>query len=903
MATRSRSRTGTGNSESDDTDMDAMTQTRSSEPEVATMTEEEMDMWDSLLDSRAGISSAIPGEGAEASPTSGGRQDRSGSILALRSDAEQRRVEKAERERQRLVRAERRATRGEEDVMKEWELDFEMIRDYHTTSRSRREILVDLPPEMAKVNEDKAPEEKAAFSWEDSQKNYREGLANRRQNGWKPALFILPIPEVEGEQDFETTESKEVEDRDGRGWAAFVHLHGEGAAKLQEEAEDGEYDSSMWEVAETGSTPSQPTKRVSHSSPSSGKASMGRVALTQKELAVEEFRKELAEASKGFETMAARGSNFIKYNRYNVSAKRLVRCSTNGTVDWGSGSLHLRDAIKVSEPSYKVVREKFGASPPQLCILIRMPNRDLCLRARSEQERDLWLQGLIKLKTQIDHSEEMDEEKHVVPTNIYQSNADVLDFKKVAFSGRTFIKHSRRGAPHPRLVRVNLNSGAVDWSSGSLSLKDASEIAVGKTTKNLKVLSDKAVPPELCFSIVLPTRTLDLQATTQQERDVWVEGMRSLIERLQQRDESKVHALDWGVLASTGHMFVKHGRKGKPHPRVVKVELDTGVVSWGLNLQNMDPNHSINLKDTQEIVAGCAKGVFARPGYNKGLDERLCFSLLLPARSLDLQAESPAERNFWIENFFALREELLQQAGQQLMLQKMRASLNVPHDKTSPKPKQLVSGQKLPKSFEDLPEVDDEKYDSVLNTPRSSANFFSATQTQQRRTRPSAFMIAQELLVEGEAMESGGSERSKGPNNKIDRNLLGLQVDWVEHEEQEDKPGGHARHITLQEEVILAGRIEEQDTLLKAMGERLAALRDEKSALRVEVAELEAGVAVDLTPETPALGVYLTRNQRAMDSDSDDHSDEESDEESGDEEPEEESRTADAAANTSTDIA
>jgi len=73
----------------------------------------------------------------------------------------------------------------------------------------------------------------------------------------------------------------------------------------------------------------------------------------------------------------------------------------------------------------------------------------------------------------------------------------------------------------------------VDWGTGSLNLKYASEIVAGKTAKfsderdsaNVKF---KNVDPRLCFSILCPDRSLDLHAQTEQQRDLWVKGLRDL---------------------------------------------------------------------------------------------------------------------------------------------------------------------------------------------------------------------------------------------------------------------------------------------------------------------------------------------------------------------------------------
>src|SRR4051794_15176656 len=50
--------------------------------------------------------------------------------------------------------------------------------------------------------------------------------------------------------------------------------------------------------------------------------------------------------------------------------------------------------------------------------------------------------------------------------------------------------------------------------------------------KNTTVLRDVKVDPKLCFSIRCTSRTLDLQAKSEQQRDAWVKGLSQIHAKL-----------------------------------------------------------------------------------------------------------------------------------------------------------------------------------------------------------------------------------------------------------------------------------------------------------------------------------------------------------------------------------
>lgn len=108
-------------------------------------------------------------------------------------------------------------------------------------------------------------------------------------------------------------------------------------------------------------------------------------------------------------------------------------------------------------------------------------------------------------------------------------------FTKVAFWGEVFKKHGRRGAPHERNVTLEVTGSELkfDWSSGQLKAhKNNIQLLEGKATPVFaRTTADKA-RVERCFSIVTASRTLDLEAPSDQTKEYWVTGISLLLKYL-----------------------------------------------------------------------------------------------------------------------------------------------------------------------------------------------------------------------------------------------------------------------------------------------------------------------------------------------------------------------------------
>lgn len=93
-----------------------------------------------------------------------------------------------------------------------------------------------------------------------------------------------------------------------------------------------------------------------------------------------------------------------------------------------------------------------------------------------------------------------------------------------------------------------------------------------------------------------------------------------------------------------GVKFLKYGRYGRPHDRIVKYDEAKQMFSWGdSDMQN------IHLPYVLEVVEGCQTKVFKRPSiyFNFKFDD-LCFSLVTASRTLDLQAKDNKTKDEWV---------------------------------------------------------------------------------------------------------------------------------------------------------------------------------------------------------------------------------------------------------------
>jgi len=92
----------------------------------------------------------------------------------------------------------------------------------------------------------------------------------------------------------------------------------------------------------------------------------------------------------------------------------------------------------------------------------------------------------------------------------------------------------------------------------------------------------------------------------------------------------------------------KHGRKGQPHRRLIRVTHDGFVHSCKVD-DGMDSKQALNLRRVTSVTRGKGKGgPFARTA-KKGVLDECCFSIISPERELHLECASEADCTIWYE--------------------------------------------------------------------------------------------------------------------------------------------------------------------------------------------------------------------------------------------------------------
>ena len=422
-----------------------------------------------------------------------------------------------------------------------WDADLDA---YSRRSRTQNLLGIEHPVTKGGSSERPDPKDKQ-ISWEEQGAQWRKNRKNRPK--WKPAVAMFGVPEALDEK---------ADDEEGC-WQAVQPLFEQFDAPLF-----SRHRASFYRATTPSRRPPPPPPSGAHP-PGEKKASDGESSddehgstrrRSKDAQAAAEFERQLQD----FDNLCAKGRPFIKHVRYGFPHAKLIRVNPfMGVVDWGSGSLNLREALEIKGV-------KLGNVDPRLTFAVVCPNRTLELQASSEEERDLWVQGLRNIRARLLEGKFPDltripgalvDTKRVAPpaaAAVVKSSSSSAptspssggaggagaaaltpaqrqaNFVEASTKGTTLIKHGRHGKPHTKVVRVNHKTGDVNWGTGRLNVRDAVEIVAGKNTKLFAKVKIREAHPRQCFSIVLPNRTLDLQCSSEEERDMWLQGLLDL---------------------------------------------------------------------------------------------------------------------------------------------------------------------------------------------------------------------------------------------------------------------------------------------------------------------------------------------------------------------------------------
>jgi len=116
--------------------------------------------------------------------------------------------------------------------------------------------------------------------------------------------------------------------------------------------------------------------------------------------------------------------------------------------------------------------------------------------------------------------------------------------KELLLKGSVFLKYGSWGEPGLRLISVTPDYQLLEWrhegeerSSGYLTVKSLMGIKFGRTTSNFKRRPAKRAEQEkLSFTVVGEKRNLDLEASSQEQMDQFLEGLVSVLKLMKKKN-------------------------------------------------------------------------------------------------------------------------------------------------------------------------------------------------------------------------------------------------------------------------------------------------------------------------------------------------------------------------------
>jgi len=140
-------------------------------------------------------------------------------------------------------------------------------------------------------------------------------------------------------------------------------------------------------------------------------------------------------------------------------------------------------------------------------------------------------------------------------------------------------------------------------------------------------------------------------------------GQQQQLLDMQQNDEIVISAA-MQQLRDPGVLIVAHGSRGKP--KTVRLQLTESAITWRTETRkkgSKDPKpkmgklHQVPLSHIMYVDVGKQTTALRRV-ENASVSENLCFSLLTKEGSLDLEANSPRERDALVSCFSLVLDEV-----------------------------------------------------------------------------------------------------------------------------------------------------------------------------------------------------------------------------------------------------
>ncbi|CAI5728443.1 unnamed protein product [Peronospora effusa] len=254
-------------------------------------------------------------------------------------------------------------------------------------------------------------------------------------------------------------------------------------------------------------------------------------------------------------------------------------------------------------------------------------------------------------------------------------------------AGTHVVKFGRKGKPHATALCVE-NGDTLRWTSKLLAHAThlAADGVAATTTMGKKRVKAKNVIPlasiirissgpstsvlaralhkgtlvladaGCTLSVVTHTRTLDLKAKTDEEREWLQRSLEFLVDLARDHERRVSQQVELTIMKRMETFSVwKYGRKGRPHKTRVFVDR-FGEVSWlGRS------GDSLQLDEILTVYEGLRTPVFARAratGLMSSAKAAHCFSLVTALRSLDIEAVNEQQRDWFVVAFRYLLDKV-----------------------------------------------------------------------------------------------------------------------------------------------------------------------------------------------------------------------------------------------------
>jgi hypothetical protein len=198
----------------------------------------------------------------------------------------------------------------------------------------------------------------------------------------------------------------------------------------------------------------------------------------------------------------------------------------------------------------------------------------------------------------VDDQHDIDQEflekvyENVVENEIRMKDVkDLMDedeFRDIFLKGTVFLKHGRRGRPHERLVCISEDGRSVSWqpvdksAKKKMLLSNVVGVHLGASTRVFRRTVDIHDKDKVCISLIGKKRTLDLEAPSEQVRDIWYEHFVLIVQRNQLEDRTKVRRQ---LLVARDRSIEQRGRiwKEKVLPNWEILYVSTPLLSLSLS--------------------------------------------------------------------------------------------------------------------------------------------------------------------------------------------------------------------------------------------------------------------------------------------------------------------------------